>query len=34
MKLVIDRGELLRGLGHVTSVVEKRTTMTEELVPC
>jgi DNA polymerase III subunit beta len=27
MKLVIDRGELLRGLGHVTSVVEKRTTI-------
>jgi len=27
MKLVIDRGELLRGLGHVTSVVERRTTI-------
>jgi DNA polymerase-3 subunit beta len=27
MKLVIDRGELLRGLGHVTSVVEKRNTI-------
>jgi DNA polymerase-3 subunit beta len=27
MKLVIDRGELLRGLGHVTNVVEKRTTI-------
>src|SRR5262245_17510806 len=27
MKLVIDRGGLLRGLGHVTSVVEKRTTI-------
>jgi DNA polymerase-3 subunit beta len=27
MKLVIDRNELLRGLGHVTSVVEKRTTI-------
>ena len=27
MKLVIERGELLRALGHVTSVVEKRTTI-------
>lgn len=27
MKLVINRGELLRGLGHVTSVVERRTTI-------
>ncbi len=27
MKLVIDRGELLRALGHVTSVVERRTTI-------
>ena len=27
MKLVIDRGKLLRGLGHVTSVVERRTTI-------
>jgi DNA polymerase-3 subunit beta len=27
MKLVIDRNELLRSLGHVTSVVEKRTTI-------
>ena len=27
MKLVIERGELLRALGHVTSVVERRTTI-------
>jgi DNA polymerase III subunit beta len=27
MRLVIERGELLRALGHVTSVVEKRTTI-------
>ncbi len=27
MKLVIERGELLRTLGHVTSVVERRTTI-------
>ena len=27
MQLVIERGELLRALGHVTSVVEKRTTI-------
>ena len=27
MRLVIERGELLRALGHVTSVVERRTTI-------
>ena len=27
MQLVIERGELLRALGHVTSVVERRTTI-------
>ncbi len=27
MKLVIERGELLKALGHVTSVVERRTTI-------
>ncbi len=27
MRLVIERGELLRSLGHVTSVVERRTTI-------
>ena len=27
MRLVIDRNELLRTLGHVTSVVERRTTI-------
>ena len=27
MKLVIERGELMRALGHVTSVVERRTTI-------
>lgn len=27
MKLVIERGELVKALGHVTSVVEKRTTI-------
>jgi len=27
MKLVVERGELLRALGHVTSVVERRTTI-------
>jgi DNA polymerase-3 subunit beta len=27
MKLVIERSELLRALGHVTSVVERRTTI-------
>ncbi|NOU08135.1 MAG: DNA polymerase III subunit beta, partial [Hyphomicrobiaceae bacterium] len=27
MKLVIEREELLRALGHVTSVVERRTTI-------
>jgi DNA polymerase-3 subunit beta len=27
MKLVIERGELLRALAHVTSVVERRTTI-------
>jgi DNA polymerase-3 subunit beta len=27
MRLVIDKGELLRALGHVTSVVERRTTI-------
>ena len=27
MQLVIERGELLKSLGHVTSVVERRTTI-------
>ncbi|MEM9358559.1 MAG: hypothetical protein AAGB04_20450, partial [Pseudomonadota bacterium] len=27
MKLLIERGELLKALGHVTSVVERRTTI-------
>ena len=27
MRLVIERSELLRALGHVTSVVERRTTI-------
>jgi DNA polymerase III subunit beta len=27
MRLVIERGELLRALSHVTSVVERRTTI-------
>ena len=27
MRLVIERGDLLRALGHVTSVVERRTTI-------
>src|SRR5262245_6119481 len=27
MRIVIERGDLLRALGHVTSVVERRTTI-------